>query len=122
MSPLLLVAVAAAGGAGAVVRWMLEATVNRRTGGTFPWGVLVVNISGSFALGVVVAVAGTTPLADVIGTGFLGGYTTFSSVAATTALLADRRLHRAAILNASGSLVLSVAAAVAGIALGRALV
>lgn len=121
MTPVLLLAVALAGGAGAVIRWLIEAVVNRRTGGAFPWGVLLVNITGCLLLGVVAGSLDDGTVAQLIGTGFLGGYTTFSSVAATTALLLDRRRTRAALANAIGTLVLSVAAASLGLAIGHLL-
>ncbi len=59
----------------------------------FPWGILVVNVSGSFALGVITGLgAAIAPeLSLVLGLGLLGGYTTFSTVSVETVLLAQRR-------------------------------
>ncbi|WP_040168120.1 fluoride efflux transporter FluC [Microbacterium gorillae] len=121
MTPSLLLAVALAGGVGAVLRWGLELAVTRWAGPGFPWGILLVNVTGSFALGVVSGALGSSELATVLGTGLLGGYTTFSSVAAMTALMLQRRLVAAALFNALGSLVLCVLTAILGVALGTAL-
>lgn len=120
MSPLLLAAVAVAGGLGAVLRWLADSLAARHLRGPFPWGILLVNVSGSFALGLATGILGSAdPVGTVIGTGFLGGYTTFSSVAATSALMLDRGGRRIAAANVFGTLVLSVTAAVLGLLLGR---
>lgn len=70
---------AAAGGVGAACRLLVDGLVRARTRGHFPWGTTVVNLSGSFALGLLVAMAPGGDLRLVLGTGFLGGYTTFST-------------------------------------------
>ena len=72
-------AVAVLGGAGAVGRLALDAAVSERAGDAFPWGTLAVNLSGAFALGVLVGadVAGDALL--LAGTALLGSYTTFST-------------------------------------------
>lgn len=117
---LLLLVVALAGGAGAGLRYVVDRLIGPRGPGGFPLGILVVNVTGSFALGVLTGL-GTivaAQLAIVLGTGLLGGYTTFSAVAVDTVLLAERHRWRDAAADVIGTLVLALAAAAAGIWLG----
>lgn len=124
MTPLLFLVLSLAGGIGAATRLLLDGLVKGRVGGAYPWGTTVINVTGSLLLGLVtgLALAGLAPepWRLVLGTGFLGGYTTFSTASLETVrLLADgRRLASAA--NAFGMLALSVAAAAAGLWLGGA--
>jgi CrcB protein len=119
MNPGLLVLVALAGGVGAGLRYVLDRLMTARPGG-FPRGILVINVTGSFALGLLTGLgAAVAPeVAFVIGTGLLGGYTTFSTVSVETVLLAERRRWRDAAANLFGTWGLAVLAAGAGIALG----
>lgn len=123
MSPLLLV-VAAAGGVGAGLRYLVDRLVTPAAGARFPVGILIVNVSGSFALGLLTglgaAVAPEVSLA--LGAGLLGGYTTFSTVSVETVLLAERRRWRDAALNLFGTLALAAVAAGLGLLLGSAAV
>ncbi|WP_194397117.1 fluoride efflux transporter CrcB [Microbacterium atlanticum] len=122
MTPWLLV-VAVAGGVGAGLRHLVDRLVTPRAGARFPVGILVVNVSGSFALGLLTglgaAVAPEWSLA--LGAGLLGGYTTFSTVSVETVLLAERRRWRDAALNLFGTLALAAVAAGLGLLLGAAL-
>jgi len=120
----LVLAAAAAGGAGAGLRYLVDVAVMRGRREAFPLGILIVNISGSFALGVVVGLgAAIAPpaIALVVGTGLLGGYTTFSTVSVESVLLFQRKRRRAAIVNVIGTLALALAAAALGGLTGRAL-
>ncbi len=119
MSPLVFVAAALAGGAGAVLRYVLDVVVARRAGGRFPWGILLVNVSGSFALGVVVTAV--PEQAVLLGAGLLGGYTTFSTAMLDTVLLWQRGERPASAVNAIGMLLLGLVAAGLGLALGHTL-
>lgn len=121
MSPLVLVAVAVAGGLGAGLRYAIDIGVRRLLRGAFPWGTLVVNVTGSFAIGLVMSTITDGELAWVISAGLLGGYTTFSTVALETWLLGEEGEHRAAWLNALVSVVACAAAAAIGMLLGAAL-
>lgn len=121
MTPLLFVAAVVAGGVGAALRYAVDVLVSALVGARFPWGILVVNVTGSFALGVVTGLAAGTPVALVVGAGLLGGYTTFSTVAVTTALQVQDRRPLAAVANAAGTLVATVAAAAFGLALAGGL-
>jgi CrcB protein len=120
VNPALVVALALAGGVGAGARYLVDRLLSPAAGG-FPLGILIVNISGSFALGLLTAFAALVApeFAVVAGAGFLGGYTTFSAVSVETVLLAERRRWRDAVGNVLGTLVLAVAAAAGGIALGE---
>jgi CrcB protein len=121
MTLALLVALAAA--VGAVARYGLDAAVRRRRPSVLPWGTFIINVSGSFALGLVTSLANHHGLGSrwesVLGAGLLGGYTTWSTFAwESVALAQDRRLG-AALLNVAGSVLLGLSAAAAGLALGR---
>jgi CrcB protein len=119
VSPWLLLA-ALAGGVGAGLRYLVDRLLTPAAGLRFPWGILVVNVSGSFALGVITGLgAAVAPEASlVLGLGLLGGYTTFSTVSVETVLLAQRRRRRDAALNLFGTLALAVLAAGLGLLLG----
>src|SRR5688572_11770966 len=89
MSGWVALGVALAGALGSLARWMIGSLLNR--GGT-PWGTLAVNLTGAFAIGVVVAMLearglGGTRWRVVITTGFFGGFTTFSALALETVVL-----------------------------------
>lgn len=119
MSPLVLLLAAACGGLGASTRYLVDIGVARLAGSRFPWGVMVINITGSLLLGMVI---GMLPgAAFVLGAGFLGGYTTFSTAMVDVISLWRDGEQRAAVFNALGMLVLSLAAALAGLALGGSL-
>lgn len=118
MTPLLFVLTALAGGVGAGLRYCVDVGLARQVGDRVPWGILLVNATGSFALGLVTGLAPTVELAWILGVGLLGGYTTFSAVAVSTVLLAEGRRVGAAIGYAVGTLVVSVAAAGVGLWLG----
>ncbi|HZT67776.1 MAG TPA: CrcB family protein [Acidimicrobiales bacterium] len=89
----LALAVGLAGAAGAVSRYLLDGWVQDRASGLFPFGTLTVNVIGSFILGVVAGVvlrhAGSSGAQAVIGTGFCGGMTTWSTAAWETVRLAE---------------------------------
>lgn len=114
------VAVVSAGALGAVARFSVERIMTVRLDHGFPWGTALVNISGSLALGVVVGLAtehGLEPSVEsVVATGFLGGYTTFSTYAVETVRLVENRLVLRAGVYALGSAAFSIAAAALGLA------
>jgi CrcB protein len=118
-------AIGVAGAAGALCRYAVQALVEPRLP-EFPWGTLIVNISGAFLLGFLFTLTTErTAVAPWVRTaitvGFLGAYTTFSTLAFETVQLLNGRSYLAAALNMAGSGVLGLLAVVAGIALGRAL-
>lgn len=118
MTALTFVLAAACGGLGAAARYLVDLGIARLAGTRFPWGVMAINITGALALGLVV---GMLPgAAFVVGAGFLGGYTTFSTAMIDTVALWRDGARGSAALNAVGMLVASVAAAACGLTLGSA--
>ncbi len=103
-----------AGGLGAVLRALLEATVSRRVGRRFPWGILAVNLSGALLLGVVAGLALDGSARLLVGTALVGSYTTYSTWMLDSYALAERS-RAYAVANVLGSLVLGYGA----VALGR---
>lgn len=115
--------VALAGGLGAVARFGLDGWVRSRTATpAFPVGTVVVNVTGSFVLGVVtgLSLAHVVPeeLRLVLGTGFCGGYTTFSAASLETVRLVEQRHTGLALLNGVGTLLTTVGVAAVGLWLG----
>lgn len=121
MTPLVFIGVALAGGIGAALRFTLDSAVRARTGERFPWGILLVNITGAFVLGLLTPLVADDAWRWIVGAGLLGGYTTFSAVAVTTALLAEEGRVRAATSYAVVSFGGSVLAAALGLTLGHGL-
>lgn len=113
------------GAVGAPARYLADRAVQARHQGDFPWGILAVNAVGSLILGCLGAAVVhdhlATDLALLLGTGFCGGLTTFSTFGYDTVRLLESGAHRKAALNALGSLALGLAAAAAGYALVGAL-
>ena len=114
MTPLLFVAVLAAGAVGTVARYLVG-----RVGvkAAWPWPVLLVNVVGSLVAGV----AMHTDAALIVVTGFAGGLTTFSTFSVETVQLSVAGRWRAAAMNVGANLTLGLAAATAGWVAGLAL-
>ena len=114
-----------AGAVGALLRYEVELLVRRSLGPDFPWGTLLINVSGSFALGVVVGLAAhhgvPTSVVTVVGAGLLGAYTTFSTFSVDSVGLVEHGRARAAAANLGASLALGLGAAAIGLAIGQAL-
>ncbi|MEA2424789.1 MAG: fluoride exporter [Thermoleophilaceae bacterium] len=121
MSALVVLAVGLLGGLGAVARFAVDGAVAGRMGRDFPYGTLVVNLSGSFVLGVLVGAALSDDAYRIAGTGLIGAYTTFSTWAFESHRLAEDGELPLAALNFAVSLVLGVAVAWLGRELGGAL-
>ena len=114
--------VALGGAVGASARYLVGTTLTRALGPGFPWGTLAVNVVGSFAMGVlVVALAhlSANRLAPLLMTGVLGGFTTFSAFSLDAVTLYERGALAHAAAYVGGSVVLSLAALVAGLWLAR---
>jgi CrcB protein len=106
------------GGLGSIARFLLDGAVARRLGRAFPLGTLAVNLSGAFALGVLVGAGlGDDPYA-LAGLGLVGAYTTFSTWMLETHRLAEDGRSGAAAANVAVSLACGLAVAWAGRALG----
>lgn len=120
-------AVMVTGGCGALCRYAVNEMITARYGGSFPLGTFVINGSGSFAAGFVAGVALQSPglispdTAAVLLTGFLGGYTTFSTWMLQSADELRNRETGRFLLNVLGSVVFGVCAAWLGLWLGRVL-
>jgi CrcB protein len=119
------VLVAVAGAAGALLRYEVELTVRRRKGAHLPFGILLINVSGSFVLGVLAGLAEhhgiPASVVTVAGTGLVGAYTTFSTFSFDTISLVELGRLRAAVGNLAVSLVLGMGAAGVGLVIGHAL-
>ncbi len=110
---------------GAPARYVIDGLVQDHTDGTFPWGTLVVNVSGCLVLGVITGLGlyhgvGSTTR-TVLGTGGLGAYTTFSTFTFETVRLAEEGAVNLAVRNVAANFVFGLAAAGAGLALAAAL-
>ena len=120
-----VVGLSVAGGLGATARFVLDGTIGGRPGRRYPLGTTVINVTGSFLLGLVTALAAAQLLppegAIILGTGFLGGYTTFSAASFETVRLALERRWAAALLNGVGMMLAAFLAAGAGLWLGGSL-
>ena len=112
------------GGIGSAARYLTGVWITERLGAAFPWGTLVVNVVGSFLIGLIATLAdergrlGPDLRLFLVG-GVLGGFTTFSAFSLETLRLLDGREPLRAVLNVLGSVVLAFAAAALGIAVGR---
>jgi fluoride exporter len=114
MVPLMVVLGAAVG---APARYLTDRLVQSRHTTGFPWGTFTVNVVGSFVLGLVVGAAASPWLAALVGTGFCGALTTYSTFGWETVHL-SRPL---AVANAVGSVLAGLGAAGLGLAVGAAL-
>lgn len=112
-------AIALAGGIGAALRFVVDGLIRTRSSGRFPWATGIINVTGALALGFVTGLSIASGPNAIIGTGLLGGYTTFSTASFETARLAHDRRYRAALANGLGMLIVAVAAASLGVWLGR---
>jgi CrcB protein len=110
-----------AGGLGAGTRFVVDGLVRSRLRTALPVGTIAINITGSFLLGLVAGAvivhAAPVELQAIAGTGFLGGYTTFSTASFETVRLIQSRRTGLALLNGIGTAIAAVAAAAAGLAL-----
>lgn len=117
MNPLLLLAVGALGGLGALARFLLDGAVAERVPGGFPAGTFAVNVSGAFLLGLLVGIALRGDALVLAAAGLLGSYTTFSTWMLESHRLAEDGEGRAALAN----LALSLGLGLAAVAIGREL-
>lgn len=113
-------------GIGGGVRYVMGTAVAERWGTSFPWHTFLINISGAFLLGIVMASSvqrGLLPAHGRLffGVGILGGYTTFSTLSYESIALMERGLWTAGALNMFGSGLVGLLAVLAGLAVGRLL-
>jgi CrcB protein len=111
-----------AGAVGAVLRYLVDRTVQRRAGSDFPLGTLVINVSGSLVLGILVGSAihhgVSTGELTVAGTGLIGAYTTFSTFSFDSVRLLENGEWAPLTLSVVAGLGAGLGAAAAGLALG----
>lgn len=125
MNALLFWSVAACGGLGAATRFAIDSAILNRMRMSFPWVTFAINISGSFALGLLTAwLSGALEAPAwvlLLGAGYLGGYTTFSTTSYDTVRLLKERRFVASFLNLFGTLMAGVGAAAFGLYCGSLL-
>ena len=125
MNALTILLLGLAGGLGAGTRFMVDGLVRSRFRTALPVGTIAINITGSFLLGLVAGAvivhAAPVELQAIAGTGFLGGYTTFSTASFETVRLIQSRRTGLALLNSVGTAAAAVGAAAAGLALASLL-
>ena len=121
---MIVLGVVLAGACGALLRYLVDRAVQRRVGSDFPLGTLVINVTGSLALGVLTGSALHAGVSSawltVAGTGLIGAYTTFSTFTFDSVRLAEGQRWAPSLLNVATSLVLGLGAAALGLALGSA--
>ena len=114
-----------AGGLGAGTRFVVDGLIRSRLRTALPVATIAINVTGSFLLGLVAGAvivhAAPPELQAIAGTGFLGGYTTFSTASFETVRLVQSRRTGLALLNGIGTAVAAIAAAAAGLALASLL-
>ena len=117
MSIVLWTAVVLIGGAGSVVRFLVDGAV--QGGRDYPLGTMAVNVSGAVILGLFTGLALGHDAALLAGTAAVGSYTTFSTWMLETQRLTEERQHSKAAINVAASLAAGVAAAALGQLAGR---
>ncbi len=122
----LVLAIAAGGAIGAVARHFVNLQVASLLGTAFPWGILIVNVVGSFLMGVLVEVGALAwqpgpALRAMLTVGMLGAFTTFSTFSLDVAVLHGRGQLGLAAIYIIASVVLAVGGLFAGMALTRAI-
>jgi CrcB protein len=124
IAPWLFAAAALAGGVGAALRLLVDGVVRAAVPTRLPLATAVINVGGSFVLGLLTGLAASSALAPgwllVLGGGLMGGYTTFSTASVETVRLLAERRWGPGLGYGLGVLVLAVAAGVLGVLLGSA--
>ena len=116
--------IAFGGALGAVARYLMVSGAGRMLGTGFPYGVMLVNVLGSFAMGLAVALLvnraeGYHAAAPFVLTGFLGGFTTFSAFSLDAYMLAEGGRWGAFLAYTAGSVLLSLLGLAVGITVAR---
>jgi len=125
VTPSLLLVVGAGGLVGAPSRYLLDRAISRRIESDLPWGTFVINITGSLLLGLLTGLTLAGHLSPtgkaLLGTGFCGAYTTFSTFTFETIRMVEDGRFLEATGNVAVSVAIGVAAAASGLAIGLAL-
>jgi CrcB protein len=114
----LLVALGAA--IGAPLRYLTDRAIQSRHDSVFPWGTLTVNVAGSLLLGFVTGLPAGPGVAALVGTGFCGALTTYSTFSYETLRLVQDGARWYAVINVVASVVAGLGAAYAGLLLAQA--
>jgi CrcB protein len=119
-----VIAIALGGALGAVGRYALSSQITQWIGPGFPWGILLVNIVGCFAMGVIAELGAlslnlTPEMRAFLTTGILGGFTTFSAFALDSAVLIERGDMTTAAFYVAASVLGSIAALFLGLGVVR---
>lgn len=120
-----LLLIGAGGFVGAVARYLVDGRVVHYTGATLPWGTFAINVSGSFVIGLLFALVTErsvlpAELRGPVMIGFIGSYTTFSTLTLEAWRMIEDGAWVYATVNLGGSILVGMAAVIAGVALGRA--
>jgi fluoride exporter len=124
LNPQYILAVAVGGAIGSVARYLVAIGSGKIFGINFPWGILIINITGSFLIGVFVGLFATKwdlpqSVRIFLTVGICGGYTTFSTFSLDSYYLMERGQLLMALAYIVGSVVLSICALVGGLYLTR---
>jgi fluoride exporter len=119
-----IIAVAVGGSIGSVARYLVAMGSSRLFGASFPWGVLIINVTGSFLIGAFVGLFATRwdlpqALRIFLTVGICGGYTTFSTFSLDSYYLMERGELGAALIYMVASVCLSIGALMGGLFLAR---
>jgi CrcB protein len=117
MTPLLIVLGAMVG---APLRYLTDRFIQARHDSVFPWGTLGVNVAGSFVLGALAAGDVSTSVRLLLGVGFCGALTTYSTFGYETVRLVEDRAYFYAAANVTASIVAGLGAAFCGVAVANA--
>jgi len=124
-SLLLLLGTGLTGALGALARYLLGRFVAERIGSSFPVGTLLINVTGAFVIGVLFALSARKLLSPalyvILATGFLGGYTSFSTMSWESVQLIRGGSTRGSILYLGSNVVIGFAGAAVGLLIGRVL-
>lgn len=120
-----VIAVILAGALGAVLRFIVDSAIKHRRTHRFPWTTLLINLTGSAVIGVLAGAVifhhSSPALLTILGTGFCGGYTTFSTASVESVRLIEQRQWSLALYNTFGTLLGTVGACATGLALAWSL-
>lgn len=116
------VVVCLAGGVGAALRFLVDGVVRQHTPPAFPYSTMIINVTGSLVLGLLLGLTLGQVLPYhwqlVIGTGMMGGYTTFSTASVETVRLLEERRWISAVINGLGMLISCTLSAGLGFLIG----
>lgn len=116
--PIALVALGAA--VGAPLRYLTDRTVQAKHDSVFPWGTFTVNVCGSLILGFLTALPTSPSVTALLGTGFCGALTTYSTFSYETLRLVQQGARFYALVNVIASIVAGLGAAAIGLLLAQA--